>query len=491
MMVKEPRGMIYPRSIVESPGNNRTTFYLVKHNGRKQLAIQGDAGGFTSGQQVGEVHLFPLSAENAHTLRSRLSWLNPVPSGLQTSFGFGDRLGLATAGHIRALRASAVNGEIVPILAQQSVRENNRTGRSPQEVMDDAMWGVFQAGWRGPWAADADHVKRGEDIAAFVQAGYTFYTIDPSDHVDSAAAHDTLDTLRAKATATAWPLRDMASSGVMESLMATYSREAVDLAGLTLAFDEETILRALAKYGRALRHTAELAQEIERQMGDRAFDLEMSVDETSTPTTLHEHAFIANELHRQQIPVNSLALRFPGKFQKGVDYMGDLQAFEADFSGHTQIMRHFGRYKLSIHTGSDKFAIYAIISHHSRGSVHVKTAGTSYLEALRVIAQYEPVLFRQILAHARDCFEEDRHSYFLDGKPENVPAGEKVADDELPTLLDQFDARQMLHVTFGSTLKRFGETIRRLLTDEYEAAYGSGLESHFGRHLRPFMQPLR
>jgi hypothetical protein len=86
-------------------------------------------------------------------------------------------LGLATPGHIRAVRA--VGGDIAPILAQQSMRENARTGRSPQQVMDDALWGVFQEGWREPWGADADHLKTTEDVDVCVAAGYTFFTIDP------------------------------------------------------------------------------------------------------------------------------------------------------------------------------------------------------------------------------------------------------------------------------------------------------------------------
>ena len=113
--------------------------------GARWLRIDGDHAGF-SGETRDGAFLAPLSAENAAALRMRLPWLNPQPLGLAPSFGFGDRLGAATPGHILA---SAGTG-VAPIFAQQSVRENTRTGRTPQTVLDDAMWAVFAMDWRRP-----------------------------------------------------------------------------------------------------------------------------------------------------------------------------------------------------------------------------------------------------------------------------------------------------------------------------------------------------
>jgi tagaturonate epimerase len=420
-----------------------------------------------------------LTPENAAALRARLPWLNPVPLGVRTSFGFGDRIGLATPGHVAAL--AAVGGHIAPIFAQQSVRENTRIGRTPQQVLDDAVWGMFEKGWRGAWGADADHVKEISHVAPFVQAGYTFYTIDPSDHVDNDAQTDDLETLRRKSAQLPWQQFD----ATLEALVNEYCAAPVALDGVTLHFDEEVLLRALAKYGRALAHTFSLTAEIRRQLGGKPFDLEMSVDETDTPTSAEEHYFIANELLKQDVPVVSLAPRFVGKFQKGVDYMGDLAEFEAELAKHAAIMRHFDSYKLSIHTGSDKFTIYGLINQHANGRVHVKTAGTSYLEALRVISRTDTALFRQILDLGHERFATDRKTYFIDCRPENVPAGSQLADADLPALLDDFDARQLLHVTFGSALDEYGAALKRdILSDE--AAYEAVLVTHFGRHLRPF-----
>lgn len=476
--------IIYEPSVVE---HEATTYALARlADGGKRLVVAGETPALSKAEvavfhgtlQNGKL-ICELTPANATALRARLPWLNPVPLGIRTSFGFGDRIGLATPGHVAALVAAG--GDIAPIFAQQSVRENRRIGRTPQQVLDDAVWGMFAKGWRGDWGADADHVKEISHIAPFVEAGYTFYTIDPSDHVDNAAQTDDRETLRQKSAQLPWSQFNT----TVAALIAEYCAAPLALDGVTLHFDEETLLRALAKYGRALAHTLSLTAEIRRQMGGKPFDLEMSVDETDTPTSAEEHYFIANELLQRGVPVVSLAPRFVGKFQKGVDYMGDLVEFEAELAKHAAIMHHFDTYKLSIHTGSDKFTIYGLINRYANGRVHVKTAGTSYLEALRVISRTDAPLFRQILDLGHERFAKDRKTYYLDCRQENVPASSHLTDAALPGLLDDFDARQLLHVTFGSALDEYGAALKAdLLSDE--AAYEAVLVAHFGRHLRPF-----
>jgi len=479
-----PGATIYAASLVEHEGSS---YFLcrIDATGERRLGIGGNISGF-AGQEIGQgMLLCPCSAEHAAALRARLPWLRPVPLGRQTSFGFGDRMGSATAGHIQAMRSTGADRTVGPIYAQQSVRENTRTGRTPQQVLDDAMWGVFQEGWRTAWGADADHVKEIADLAPFVAAGYTFYTIDPSDYVDNAAQTDTPETLRDKVARLPWEQLGTSYQAMRER----YCAAPFELGGLTLQFSEPVLLRALAKYGRAISHTAAIADALTAQVQGGRYDLEVSVDETDTPTSIYEHFLIANELHARGIPVASVAPRFVGKFQKGVDYMGDIAQFEAELINHAAIMDHFGSYKLSIHTGSDKFSIYPIIARHAHGHVHVKTAGTSYLEALRLVARYDPALFRAMLDHAREHFEHDRKTYFLDAQLSKVPAGEQVPDADLPDLLNQFDARQVLHVAFGSILDAYGDQLRSLI-GAHEEAFRRGLEQHFARHLNPFLSPL-
>src|SRR6476646_7641976 len=107
---------------------------------------------------------------------------HPLPLGLAPSFGFGDRLGIATTGHVAALREAGSG--IAPIFAQQSIREMTRTGRSPEQVMGDAIKGASDAGYTGIAGADADHLKTPQDVDRTAAAGFVFFTIDPSDDVD-------------------------------------------------------------------------------------------------------------------------------------------------------------------------------------------------------------------------------------------------------------------------------------------------------------------
>src|SRR5262245_48284126 len=114
--------------------------------------------------------------------------------GLQPSFGFGDRTGLATPGHIEAMNRAGAG--IAPIFAQQSIREMTRTGRTPREVVDAAVLWMGHCGWKAPSGADADHLKTPADVDATTAVGFTFYTIDPSDHVDGDADDYDERTLR-------------------------------------------------------------------------------------------------------------------------------------------------------------------------------------------------------------------------------------------------------------------------------------------------------
>ena len=470
---------LYPRSEIEYDG---TSFAMGRRNGDKVLVIQGDASGFAGERQAGVV-LCPLTAENATRLRSRLPWLSPQPLGLKKSAGCGDRLGLATPGHIRAVRNA---GELAPILAQQSMRENARTHRTPQQVLDDAMWGVLQEGWREPWGADADHLKTTEDLDLCVAAGYTFYTVDPGDHVDNEAHTASFGRLKEKIHTLPW--EDLADTPA--GLEERYLGRPFEVEALVLRFDDASLGRAAAKYGRAIAHTAKMYRHLATVMGSRTFELEVSVDETETPTSPLEHFFVASELKRLGVQWVSLAPRYIGRFEKGVDYIGDLAAFDLEMAKHAAIARVMGPYKLSIHSGSDKFSVYPIFYQHAGELVHLKTAGTSYLEALRAVAGVDPALFRQILAFARDRYEEDRATYHVSAELAKVPVPQSLEDEELSGVLDLFDGREVLHVTFGSVLDRYGDRLLETLAEHEEAHY-EALETHFDRHFEPFIKQSR
>jgi tagaturonate epimerase len=418
-------------------------------------------------------------ASVANGLRKILPWLVPKTLGLAKSAGCGDRLGLATPGHVRAIRHSSM----APIFAQQSIRENARTGRTPQQVMDEAMWGIFQEGWREGFGADADHLKNTDDIDACSLAGFTFYTIDPGEYVDNEANTAPVETLRQKVAVLPWGELETTWDEVKSQL----GNGPIGLGSIQLEINEEQLLRATAKYGRVVAHTVKMYRHLKKVMGDRAFELEMSVDETETVTTLAEHIFIAHELKRLGVKWVSLAPRYVGDFEKGVDYIGDLGAFEKSFAEHLAVAETFGPYKLSLHSGSDKFRIYPIAGRLAGNLVHLKTAGTSYLEALRTIGKTNAGLFREIVSFARERYPDDRATYHVSAQVEKMPDISTWTDDQLTDLLNDFHAREILHVTFGSVLHhpafrdRFFSTLR-----ENEETYAEMIETHFSKHFAGF-----
>jgi hypothetical protein len=429
----------------------------------------------------------PANARNAAVLRDLLPWLRPQPLGLATSAGFGDRLGSATPGHIRAVRATG--GTVAPIFAQQSIRELERTHRSAQEVVDAAMWGVFAEGWRTGYGADADHLKTTADIDRCLAAGYTFFTFDPGDSVTDLPVTLSPAELRRAFEQLPWDALDDAPT----SLVDRYVQSSIRVEDHTIAFDEATIIRAAIKYGRAIAHVGALFRHLAAHAEEGTYEVEISVDETDEPTTHAEHVYIASELRRIGVRWVSLAPRFIGRFEKGVDYIGDRDMFAADFAVHAAIARQLGPYKLSLHSGSDKFSIYDIAAHASRGCVHLKTAGTSYLEALRTLAELDPSLFVDIYRFARDRYETDKASYHISGRLDRAPGPDGMPGSALPEVLDQFDARQILHVTFGSVLtatdergrSRFAAPLAAVL-ESHREAYAATLERHFVKHLVPF-----
>ncbi len=287
--------------------------------------------------------------------------------------------------------------------------------------MDDALLGMQAAGWTGLTGADADHLKTPEDVDVTAAVGFTFFTIDPSGHVDAHADDYDEPTLRAKFAAVA------AEVPWVES----YRGRAVKLAtGTTVNLDEHACLRAAVKYGRALNNALALADHIARvnKQASRDFEIELSVDETEQPTTLAEHYIIADQCLSRGMKLVSLAPRFIGDFEKGVDYKGDVAALEHSLCDHAAIAALLGPYKLSLHSGSDKLSMYPSLARATKGMFHVKTAGTSYLEALRVVARHDSALFRRIIDFARSRYETDKATYHVSATLASAPTTAATSD---------------------------------------------------------------
>ena len=427
-----------------------------------------------------------MNHHNASVIRELFDFTRPRLIGLQNSIGLGDRLGIANPAHLRALRGSSMK----PILAQQSIRELERTQRKPEEVLDAATWAVFQEGYKDGFGADADHLKTTDDIDLLVKAGFTMFTIDPGEFVVNEA--DTLPLAAATEQIRALPWAVLEDD--LDGFLARYQDCVLDVAeDLRLQPSRDEVLRGLLKYGRVIAHTVAMYRYLKATYPDHPAEFELSVDETDSVTSPFEHYLVANELKRLGVELVSLAPRFVGDFEKGIDYRGDLDQFVAEYKKHLKIAARLGPYKISFHSGSDKFKVYEAVGKLPGVAVHVKTAGTSYLEALRTVATTSPLLFREILDFARGLYEQEKRTYHVSAELEKVLPAEQYTDEQLTSLFSQDDARQVLHVTFGKVLtetdpqgqSRFRDRIMKCLSENEETHYDF-LCQHFIRHLSPF-----
>ena len=428
----------------------------------------------------------PLQHENARAIQQLFPFTQPQLLGTQNSFGFGDRLGLANPAHLRALEGS----DFKPIVAQQSIRELERTQRTPEEVMDAAVWAVFQEGYKSGFGADADHLKKPEDIDLMVRAGFCFFTIDPSDFIHNEVDSMTKPKLLDHIQKLDWELLQDTPQAILQRYD---TREFKISDKLTLRPAHIEVLRSIAKYGGALGHIKNMGDHLKTAHPDFPAEVECSIDETDSVTSPFDHFFIVNELRRLKVEFVSLAPRFIGAFEKGIDYKGDIDLFREEFIKHQQIVAYFGNYKISLHSGSDKFRVYKTIGKIGTVPVHVKTAGTSYLEALKVIAIVEPDFFREILDFSRDCYEDQKRSYHVSADLGRVRPAAQYSNRELTQLFHQDDARQVLHVSFGKVLTytdadgnyNFRDRILDCLRAN-EALHYQLLVEHFQKHLQEF-----
>ena len=443
----------YPASRAEIAGG---IVYIADLGREDALFFAGETCPFDAAQPAeAGVYRVPMSYENARRLWRLLPWTGPrqVLSEART-FGTGDRLGLATIGQIRAVAAF----DAFPILAQQSKRELNLTGRSYRDVLAAVTFQVLKAGYRLGYGADGDHLKTAGDIRDAIDDGVTMITLDCSEHIHC----------------------ERTAAPVPEARQARYLAGPIDVGGHEIRFTPETLSLAEAIFGEAVGFAIDIYHGC---IEGRPVDLEISMDETDLSTTPEQHYFVANELRLAGIPFVTLAPRFYGEFQKGVDYIGDIAQFDREIPVHAAIADHFG-YKLSIHSGSDKFSVFPSIGAATGERFHAKTSGTSWLEAVRLVARRDPALMRGIYEYAKTVFTECRAYYHVSTELADVPDIAAMSDAELPGLLDRVASRQLLHITYGRILNHpdFRERLFGLWR-EYRDEYDALIEAHLARHL--------
>jgi len=451
-----PGFLVYPRSVNRRGGGY---FFLASRNGEKFIVAGRD--NFT---------FFP-AVQNAGMLLKKFPFLKARPCGLENSFGFGDRLGMAAPGHIRALGKHG----FFPLLAQQSARELHRTSRSFKEVMDAAVLGCFQEGYKGGFGADADHIKELHRLREAVSAGFTFFTIDPSEKVYNPSS---LPSERKK---------KMLSSYLAGSKK-LFSGRKYYVGKNSYEFNEEIISDLILTYAESIDYVEECYKFL--KSSSPVFDFEVSYDETSLPTTPLAHIFIVEMLKRKNVQFQSLALRFPGRFEKGIDYIGDTGVLEEALEVHGNIRQKTGDYKLSLHSGSDKFTVYPYFKKIPGGKIHVKTAGTSWIEAVKVIAEKDFSFFLRMLECSAANFVKNSASYEISARP-GAARRKALKSRNVEDLFNDANVRQVIHISYGTILTekdlsgrfRYRDRFFEILA-ENEELYHARLENHLGKHLR-------
>jgi hypothetical protein len=469
----------YSQSLAESGSTKLLMVKDLQSNTKYILAVgEGPLYDALQGEVQDGAKWCSLTHDNRLVLNQYFDYTVPRAFGTQiATIGLGDRLGIASQGHIKAVSGRNIR----PILAQQSIRELNLTGRDYKQVVDAACYAVFQEGYKDGFGADGDHLKVEADIEMALDLGFTMLTLDCSEKIDN--------TVEGTSAADQEANYAKLPEAVRSRYESRYLNRTFQVAGSSIAFDRETLITNVLIYASAIDFIEHIYMTYIIN-ASRSIDFEISIDETLTLTAPESHFFVADELYSRSLKIYSIAPRFCGEFQKGIDYIGDIDQFEKELIIHAGIADDFG-YKLSIHSGSDKFSVFPIIGKYTKGRFHVKTAGTNWLEAVRTAANVNPSLYRKMHQFALDHFEEATAYYHVTTDLGKIVPLNQVADADLAdSYMNEDNARQVIHITYGILLQAKDAQGKSLFKDDFyrtlseqEEAYDQSLISHIRKHL--------
>lgn len=403
------------------------------------------------------------------------------------SMGIGDRFGRQGEALLRAVITAKQQGaDVVPVW-NKSHREHIIIGTSPADVRREADAAVQSLGWRGAYHVDADHIGMG-NVGPFI-ASSDFFTLDVAAFIGGASQYDEI-----------------------RSFIDKHRKYVGNIAipGIDGAFrlSEKELALIAQKFAPAVKEAAGIHRHIENIKGADNFVVEISMDECDAPQTPVELFFILAAVADEGIPAQTIAPKFTGRFNKGVDYVGDVSLFAREFDENLSVIsfaiKEFGlreNLKLSVHSGSDKFSIYDCmrdaLKRHDAG-LHLKTAGTTWLEELAGLAQAGGnglKIAKEIYAKAFERFDELRAPYasVTDIDRRLLPAKEVVAawDGEqfAATLRHDISCesynphfRQLLHVSY-KTAAEMGERYLNAVEEFKDVISQNVTENIHARHL--------
>ncbi len=409
------------------------------------------------------------------------------------SFGIGDRFGHQGRAQLAAIMKAQAQGLDITPVWNKSNREHSIIGTRPADVRREADAAVAARGWTGPYFVDADHIGLA-NVDAFLDAS-DFFTLDVADFIGRPAQPSEVDAFGKRHN-------DLIGNHRIEGIPEPVSISKAQLTAIA------------SKYLAAVREAGKIYRHVEAKKGAGHFVTEVSMDETDTPQTPMELLIILAALADEGIPVQTIAPKFSGRFNKGVDYVGDVKQFTREFEQDLAVLRRAAQefrlpanLKLSVHSGSDKVSIYGPIRRALRqfnAGLHVKTAGTTWLEELIGLALAGAdglAIAKDVYAGAFGRMDELCKPYatVIDIDRARLPAPEEVKrwdgarfaatlrhDPSCPQYNLHF--RQLVHVAYkvaAETGARFTEAL-----EKHEAIIAEQVTTNLhDRHIRHIFLP--
>jgi len=407
------------------------------------------------------------------------------------SFGMGDRFAHQARAQLQACLLAAKQGVDITPVWNKSNREHTIIGSEPASVRAAAEKAVKALGWKKLWHIDADHIRL-ETVDKFLGSS-DFFTIDVADSIGRPASPETIRAFVKKHPELIGKLEIPKISRPFKTTLADVERVA-------------------GKYLSAVQDAGKIYRHIARAKGQGNFITEVSMDETDSPQTPPELLIILAAMADEKIPLQTIAPKFTGRFNKGVDYVGDVKQFEKEFNEDLAVIafavKKYGlpkSLKLSVHSGSDKFSIYAPIRKAIKkfgAGLHLKTAGTTWLEELIGLAESGGdalALAREIYSDALDHREElcGPYATVIDIDPKKLPTKAQVNkwtsqqfvnalrhDQKCKEFNPHF--RQLLHVGFKIAAKKGDRYLEAL--EANEAVVARNVTTNlYDRHLKPLL----
>lgn len=410
------------------------------------------------------------------------------------SFGIGDRFGRQGKAQLAAIIKAKENGINITPVWNKSNREHTIIGTTPQDTRKEADEAVSSCGWKDPYFVDADHIGL-KNVDTFIESS-DFFTLDVADFIGHSADENDIQAFIEKHKKIIGPV---AIPGIDETLEIT-GQLVRDITGKCLL---------------AIKEAGKIYRNIEAAKGAGNFITEVSMDETDQPQTPVEMLFILAAIADEGIPAQTIAPKFTGRFNKGVDYVGDVEKFSKEFEGDVAVVafaiKEFDlpeELKLSVHSGSDKFSIYGPIAKTLKqfdAGLHLKTAGTTWLEELIGLAMAGGdglALAKEIYAKAVSRIDElcGPYATVIDIERTRLPAPENVDRWDQETFAsalrhvqscDKYDLnfRQLLHVAYKIPAE-MGQRYFDALNKYEEIIAQNVTENIYDRHIKPLFMEI-